>query len=74
MKGIVGLILIGVGVILGIYVGVWVLFIGGILQIAQSVQPVNAVGIAWGIIRILFSWIGWLIVLAGCGIGGYLVK
>ena len=62
MKSILGLVLIILGIVVGLYLGVWVMFIGGIIQIAKSIQPeVIAMGIAWGVIKILLATlVGWL--------------
>ncbi len=58
---ILGTLLCVAGIGLGIYLGVFVMFIGGIMQIATHLNPVNAVEIAWGIIKILFaSPVGWV--------------
>lgn len=69
-----GLALIVLGLVVGLWLGVWVMFIGGIVQIVNTVQvhPVHARGIAVGLVRILgasivgffsftllfFSWLG----------------
>lgn len=62
MKKYIGITLIALGIIFGIYVGVWVCFIGGIIdlvnvyntaiKIHQTVEPMT---IAIGIIKILFA-------------------
>lgn len=63
-----GILLIAIGVFLGLYLGLWVCFIGGIVQIvnefkaAREVIPMN---IAFGILRIFFACIvGWISGLA----------
>ena len=38
MKTLLGVLFIIVGIILGLYFGLWVLFIGGILNIAKSID------------------------------------
>lgn len=55
MKAILGIILIIGGLALGLYVGVWWAFIGGIVSIIQAIQtpPVQAMTVALGILRIL---------------------
>lgn len=79
MKTVLGICIITVGVALGSYLGVWIMFIGGIVQIINSLPhqvlgsyvPVDAVGIALGILRILCSGlVGWLsgIVVIGFGV------
>ena len=46
MKKIIGILIAIAGIALGIYVGVWLMFIGGIVQIVNSINPVNGLGIA----------------------------
>ena len=56
-------ILVTLSIALGVYVGFWVMFIGGIVQIVEAVKdvPVNAWGIGFGILRILGAGlVGWL--------------
>ena len=52
------------GIVVGLYVGVWLCFIGGIVQIVNEINagtPVEAMNIALGIVRILFAGLcGWL--------------
>lgn len=69
MKKIIGILIAIVGIALGIYVGVWLMFIGGITQIVNSINPVNGLGIAFGIARIVFCGIGGLITWLGIVIG-----
>jgi len=53
--------------ILGIYVGVYLCLIGGIIQIIQGIKDdVNAYSIAFGICRIVFAGIsGWIVFIFG---------
>ena len=69
MKKIIGILIAIVGIALGIYVGAWLMFIGGIMQIVNSINPVNVLGIALGIARIVFCEIGGLIANLGVVIG-----
>ena len=57
LRTILAIALIALGVILGAYIGVWFMFVGGIISIVHGVQasPANAGDIAWGIVRIVFS-------------------
>lgn len=57
MKTALGIILIIGGIALGLYAGVWWAFIGGIVQIVDAVKatPVEAMGIAIGIAKIMFA-------------------
>lgn len=55
MRNVLGVLLMVAGVLFGVYVGVWLCLVGGIVQIVQSVQgsSVDALGIAFGIVRVL---------------------
>ena len=67
MKNILGIGLIILGVILGLYVGVWLCFIGGIRDIVDVVNImikndfVDGLKLAIGIVKIIFA-----------GVAGYL--
>jgi hypothetical protein len=54
-KAIIGLALIIISIVLGLYLGVWVMFIGGVVQIINTCQihPVQALPITIGLVRIL---------------------
>ena len=69
MKKIIGILIAIVGIALGIYVGVWLMLAGGITQIVNSINPVNGLGIAFGIVRIVFCEVGGFIVWLGVAIG-----
>jgi hypothetical protein len=74
MKAILGLILIVLGIILGFYFGLWVLFIGGILQFIPNLYPLNLTQVAWGIIKVFCSGIvGWAIFGFCIFIGAFLI-
>lgn len=64
MKGWVGIILIIVGVLCGLFVGIWLCLIGGIVQIIKQIQNpegVEAIKVAIGIARIVCTgFAGWL--------------
>jgi len=57
MKVWFGLLLVILGVALGLYVGVWLCLIGGIVQFVEAVKmtPVDAWGIAYGIARFFLA-------------------
>lgn len=62
MKIIIGILLILGGIALGIWLGIWVCLVGGIVQLIEAVKatPIESFGIAWGIARILLtSVVGW---------------
>lgn len=65
MKYLVGVLLIIAGIALGLYVGLYVLFIGGIVDVVEGVKadPVNGELIAWGIAKavVLAEFVGGLI-------------
>jgi hypothetical protein len=72
MKNLIGCLICLAGIAIGIYVGVWLMFILGIVQIIEAVKvtPVNAMGIALGIARVILSgFVGWLIGLGIFGLG-----
>ncbi len=75
MKVIVGFLLIIAGVALGLYVGVWLMLIGGIIQFVDAIKvdPVDTSGVAWGVVRVLFAsaaggFAGWALALVGVGV------
>lgn len=56
-RKLAGVALILLGVVLGLYVGLYLMFIGGIVQIvgAFGKDPISGWDIAWGIVRVIFS-------------------
>lgn len=69
MKKIIGILIAIVGIVLGIYVGIWLMLVGGIIQIVNSINPINGLGIALGILRIIFCEVGGFIAWLGIAIG-----
>jgi len=72
MKPWIGLFLIVVGILGGLYLGVWLCFIGGIVQVIEAVKadPVSSFGIAFGIVRVMAAGIvGWLFFFVCLGLG-----
>lgn len=69
MKKIIGILIAITGIILGIYVGIWLMLVGGIIQIVNSINPINGLGIALGILRIIFCEVGGFIAWLGIAIG-----
>lgn len=73
MKKIIGILIAIAVIILGIYVGIWLMLVGGIIQIVNSINPINGLGIALGILRIIFCEVGgfiaWLGIVIGSAIG-----
>ena len=63
MKLAIGLLLMFVGVCLGVYVGVWVCFIGGIVDLITEIRAddLAAPNVAFGIAKVMFAGVaGWL--------------
>jgi len=66
MMKLIGALIIVAGVLLGLYLGLWVCLIGGIVQLVEACKadPVSSLGIAFGIVRILIaSVVGWVTVV-----------
>jgi len=60
MKQLIGFLMIIIGIILGLYVGVWLMFIGGILQIITEISQLGTplfelINIGFGILRIMLA-------------------
>lgn len=57
MKTILGLFLILTGLILGLYVGVWWAFIGGIVAIIEQIKAVDtdSMVIAISVVKVIFA-------------------
>jgi hypothetical protein len=53
MKIWMGLVMSILGVLVGAFIGLYVMFYGGIVQVVHSLAPINAGGIALGIVRIV---------------------
>lgn len=74
MKDIIGNVIIALGVILGIFIGGYLMLYGGIIQIINNINPTNAGQIAIGVIKILLCELGFYIPwIAGISIG-YAIK
>ena len=52
---IIGFLLILLGLALGLYVGLWLCFVGGIVQIVTAIraEELIALDIAWGIAKVV---------------------
>ena len=74
MKKLIGDVLIIIGLVAGIFVGGYLMLYGGIIQIINAINPVNASGIAIGIIRVLFSGLGFYIPFIFGYCYGYAIK
>ena len=72
MKAVMAILFCVAGILLGLYVGIWLCFIGGIVQIVEAAKanPVSSWGIAFGITRIIIaSPVGWIICVIGLALG-----
>ena len=77
MKGIIGLLLIVLGLVAGAYIGVYLMFIRGIIIIVEQCkldkEHINATIIAFGIARIFFAAMvgglsAWILIMPGAGL------
>lgn len=60
----------------GLYVGLWLMFIGGIIQIIEGIKatPTESFDIAIGIVRILFAaFAGWGTGILGVALGSLII-
>ena len=57
MKLIIGLLMVVAGIVLGLYVGLWVCFIGGIVQVIEQLRAEDLVAmkVAIGIAKVVFA-------------------
>jgi hypothetical protein len=81
MKTILGILLFIGGIALGIYVGLWVCFVGGILGLVEVVNGmidgngVDGMLIVWSILKMMFaSFLGYLSAVALVLPGLHLMK
>jgi hypothetical protein len=75
MKIITGVVLIILGIAAGAYVGIWLCFVGGIIDVIQEIKAddLSAMGVAIGVAKIVFSgFAGWLSAVIGV-IPGYAI-
>ena len=72
---LVGIIVILLGIAIGLYVGVWWAFIGGVVRITQQVQsnPIDALLVAYGVAKVVFSAIIGSTVGVVIAVCGYLI-
>ena len=77
MKIFIGLILVLLGLFLLGYIGIYLMFIGGIIQIIEAIKstPIESYGIAIGITKILLAnLVGWMSAILPMGVGMRLIK
>lgn len=69
MKKFLATIIVLLGFGLGLYLGIYVLLYGGIMQVINNIDPLNKSQLIWGIIRALFCELGIIPVYIGMVIG-----
>lgn len=77
MKEFIGLLLIVVGVLLGAYVGGWLMFIGGIVGIIEAIRNTTLIpmDVAVNVAKIVFSgFVGQFIFLFFSALGTATIK
>lgn len=72
MRRFLQVLIVTASIILGLYVGIWLMFAGGIIQIVNGINPLNGIDIAIGICKIVFCEVAGLIPMAGFLIAGIL--
>lgn len=73
----IGAIIIIISILLALYFGLWIMFIGGIITIAKAwdTSTLSAAIVAWNIIKILLAGpVGWIIFIIGGLIGTTLIN
>lgn len=62
----IGFLIIIASILFGVYVGGYLMFYGGIVQVIEAFQvtPIAAGSIAWGIIKVIFAGTGGVVVAA----------
>ena len=73
----IGVALIVIGVAGGLYLGGWLCFIGGIVQVVEAIkaEPVSSWGIAIGLFRVVIAaFVGWVTFLLCSIVGGAFIK
>jgi len=70
MRTIIAWLFVSLGIVLGVYVGAYLLFFRGIVQALQNVNPIVPTEVAWGIVKTIFAYpIGFIIAVFGIAIG-----
>ena len=75
MRQILGLAMIVMGILVGLYVGVWIFFLGGIIALVEMIQQdsLTVASAILNVLRILVAgFVGavcaWALILPGCQI------
>ena len=72
-KGIVGLILIVGSIGLSIWLCLWIMLYGGLMQAVENFG-VNNSATVWGIIRVIFTGTGMILAYLGVSVGAALLS
>ena len=74
IRNVIGWLLVAAGIVLMVWLALWVMFVGGIVQIVDGVKamPTNGWDIAWGIVKIVFSECGVIPGILVSSVGLYL--
>lgn len=69
MKDLLGILFIIIGALLGLYIGLWHMFIGGIMGIALAVDThtITVSLIAWNLIKMFFATPVGIFIFGVCG-------
>lgn len=63
MRELISFTILILFIFLSIYVGIWLMLVGGIVQLLNSINPIDSLGIALGITRIIFAKLTLIIIL-----------
>lgn len=74
MRIVLGILIAIAGIILGLYIGIYVLFVGGIMQIVNNIEPLHAKEIVIGILKLVFCELGALPAYFGIVIGALIAQ
>ncbi len=71
MRKVIGTLIIIASILLGLYLGIYVMLVGGIQQIIGAINPIVESELTWGIIKVLLaSTVGWGTAIIGTAFGG----
>lgn len=70
MKKFLQVAIVIASILLGLYIGIYLMLIGGIVQIVNGINPLNGLEIAIGVCRIIFCEIAGFIPVLGFFIAG----
>jgi len=69
-KVIIGIVIALAGIALGAWLGLWVMLVGGIMDFVHVIKgDGGAIEVLKGVLKVTFSWIGWVIVWLGISLG-----